>query len=147
GGERQGQAGSTPLLLELRMERGQDRGGSFICFNPIDAARDGFAGYLPPPLDPVDELAMDQLWRLLLIGSSEVMPEVVDHVERQQTQGEHRLDRIEIEGRQMVYPQEGVFRKEVLNAPPFGRGRHGGVRGHGAGGRDEREVRVIGPLL
>src|SRR2546430_16312112 len=47
----------------------------------------------------------------------------------------------------MVYPQEGVFRKEVLNAPPCGIGRHGGVRGHGAGGRDQREVRVIGPLL
>ena len=85
---------------------------------PIDADLDEVAASLYPPLDPVDELAMHQLWRLLLRGSSEVMPAVVDHVERQQTQGEHRLDRMEIEGRQMVDPQEGICRKEVLRGCP-----------------------------
>jgi hypothetical protein len=29
---------------------------------------------------------MDQFWRLLLIGRSEVMPEVVYHMEREETQ-------------------------------------------------------------
>ena len=37
-------------------------------------------------LDPVDELPMDQFRRLLLIGRSEVMPEVVYHMEREETQ-------------------------------------------------------------
>ena len=55
-------------------------------FTPIDADLDEVAASLHPPLDPVDELAMDQLWRLLLLGSSEVMTAMVDHVERQQTQ-------------------------------------------------------------
>ncbi len=88
--------------------------------NPIDADLDEVAASLYPPLDPVDARAMDQLWRLLLIGSSEVMTAVVDHVERQQTQRQHRLDRIEMEGRQRVHPQEGVVRTAVLQAPPFG---------------------------
>ena len=73
-------------LFEFRIEIGQDRCGSCLMCKPIDADLDEVAASLHPPLDPVDELAMDQLWRLLLIGSSEVMTEVVDHVERQQTQ-------------------------------------------------------------
>ena len=73
-------------LVEFRIEIGQDGCGSCLMFKPIDADLDEVAASLPPPLDPVDELAMDQLWRLLLRGSSEVMTEVVDHVERQQTQ-------------------------------------------------------------
>jgi hypothetical protein len=73
-------------LFEFRIEIGQDRCGRCLMCKPIDADLDEVAASLYPPLDPVDELAMDQLWRLLLIGSSEVMPEVVDHVERQQTQ-------------------------------------------------------------
>ena len=72
--------------FELRIEIGQDRCSSCPMCTPIDADRDKVAASLYPPLDTVDELAMDQLWRLLLIGSSEVMTEVVDHVERQQTQ-------------------------------------------------------------
>ena len=72
--------------FEFRIEIGQDRCGRCLMFKPIDADLDDVAASLYPPLDTVDELAMDQFWRLLLIGSSEVMTEVVDHVERQQTQ-------------------------------------------------------------
>ena len=72
-------------LVEFRIEMGQDRCGRCLLCTPIDADRDEGAASRHPPLDPVDALAMEQLWRLLLRGSSEVMTAVVDHVERQQT--------------------------------------------------------------
>ncbi len=40
----------------------------------------------------------------------------------------------------MIDPQEGVFGKEVLDAPAFGVGRHGGVRGHVARQCDQGKV-------
>ena len=73
-------------LFEFRLEMGPERCGSCLMFNPIDADLDAVAASLPPPLAPVDARALAQLWRLLLLGSSEVMTAVVDHVERQQTQ-------------------------------------------------------------
>ena len=75
------------------------------------------------------------------------MTEVVHHMEREETERQHGLNGLEIEGREMVHPQEGVFGKEVFNAPPFGVGRHGGVGGHVARRGDQREVRAITPLL
>ena len=47
----------------------------------------------------------------------------------------------------MVHAQERVLRKEVLNAPPFRVGRHGGVRSHGTSGRDQGEVFAVAALL
>src|SRR5215831_18668498 len=113
----------------------------------VDADLDDVAVQLYPPLDPVDELTMDQFRRLCLIGWPEVMPEVVHHMEGEETQREHGLDRVEIERRQMVHPQKGVLSEEVLNAPAFGIGGHGRVRGHGARWRNEREVLAVSPLL
>ncbi len=67
-----------------------------------------------PSLDPVDELAMDQFRCLLLIGWPEVMSEVVHHMEGEETERQHGLYGVEIEGREMVHPQEGVFSTEGL---------------------------------
>src|SRR6266568_7105105 len=113
---------------------------------PVDIDLDDGATYLYPPLDTVDELPMDQFRRLLLIGRSEVMTEVVHHVERKEPERQHGLDRVEMQGREMVHSQKRVLREEVLNAPPFRIGRHGSVRGHGARRCDEGEVRAVGLL-
>src|SRR2546428_13524836 len=86
---------------------------------------------------------MDQFWRLLLVGWPKVMTEVVHHMEREQTERQHGLDRVEVQRRQVVHPQEGVLGEKVLDPPPFGGGRHGGVRGYVRRGRDQREVRAI----
>ena len=90
---------------------------------------------------------MDQFRRLVLVGGSEVLSEVIHHVECEQTQREHGLDRIEIEGREMVDAQEGILGKEVLNAPTLGIGRHGGGRGHVHGRGDQGEVLAITPFF
>src|SRR6266581_3386691 len=134
-------------IFEFRIEVGQDRRGSRLVLKAVNDDVDDIAAQLHPPLDTVDELAMDQFRRLLLIGRSEVMTEVVHHVEREETERQHGLDRVEIQGWEMVHSQERVLRKEVLNAPPFRVGRHGGVRGHGTGGRDQGEVLAVAALL
>jgi len=73
--------------------------------------------------------------------------EVVHDMEREQTQRQHGLDRIEVEGRQVIYTQEGVFREEVLDASPFGVGGHGRVNGQVARRCDQREIRAVAPFL
>src|SRR6266700_5416384 len=82
---------------------------------------------------------MDQFRRLGLVGRSEVMPKVIHHVEGEEPERQHGLDRVEIEGREVVDSQKGVFGKEILHAPALGIGWHGGVSGHVAGGCDQRK--------
>ncbi len=142
-----GDARINASICEFRIEVGQDRRGSRLVLKAVNDDVDDIAAQLHPPLDTVDELAMDQFRRLLLIGRSEVMTEVVHHMEREETERQHGLDRVEIQGWEMVHAQERVLRKEVLNAPPFRVGRHGGVRGHGTGGRDQGEVLTVAALL
>src|SRR6266403_5381975 len=57
---------------------------------------------------------MDQFRRLGLVGRSEVMPKVIHHVEGEEPERQHGLDRVEIEGREVVDSQKGVFGKEIL---------------------------------
>ena len=86
---------------------------------------------------------MDQFWRLCVVGWPKGMTEVVHHMEREQTERQHGLDRVEVQRRQVVHPQAGVLGEKVLDPPPCGVGRHGGVRGHVRRGRAQREVRAI----
>ncbi len=73
-------------VFEFRIEVGQDRRGSRFVRKAVNDDVDDIAAQLHPPLDTVDELAMDQVRRLLLIGRSEVMTEVVHHVECEETE-------------------------------------------------------------
>ena len=134
-------------LCEFRLEVGQDRRGSRRVLKAVNDAVEDMAAQLHPPLDTVDALAMEQVRRLLLIGRSEVMTEVVHHREREEPERQHGLDRVEMQGWEMVHAQARVCRTEVLHAPPFRGGRHGGVRSHGTGGRDQGEVRAVAALL
>jgi hypothetical protein len=52
----------------------------------VAADLDDVAVQLPPPLDTVDALAMEQFRRLFLLGWPEVMPEVVHHMAGEETQ-------------------------------------------------------------
>src|SRR5712691_9035979 len=114
---------------------------------PVDIDLDDGATYLYPPLDTVDELPMDQFRRLLLIGWSEVMTEVVHHMEGEEPERQRGLDGVEMEGRQLIHPQEGVLGEKVLDPPPLGVGRHSGVRGHVTRRSDEGEILAAWLLL
>jgi len=134
-------------VFEFRIEVGQDRRGSGFVLEPIDTDLDEVAAQLHAPLHPIDELPMDQFRRLSLVGRPEVMPEVVDHMEGEEAQRQHGLDGVEMQGRQVVHPQEGILSEKVFDTPPCGVGRHSDGGSQGVGGRDQREVRAIAPLL
>ena len=57
-----------------------------LVFKPVDADLDQVPTQLHPSLHTIDELAMDQFGSLVLIGGSEVMTEVVNHVEGEETE-------------------------------------------------------------
>ncbi len=130
-------------VCEFRIEVGQDRRGSRLVRKAVDGDLDAIAAPLPPPLDTVDALPMDQCRRLLLRGRSEVMTAVVHHREREEPERQPSLDRVARQGREMVHAQERVLGAAVLKAPPLRRGRHGGVRGHGARRGDAGEGRAV----
>jgi hypothetical protein len=134
-------------VFEFGIKVGPDGCGRRLVLESVDADLDDVAASLHSPLDPIDELPMDQFRRLVLVGGSEVMPKVIHHVEGEEPQRQHGLDRVEMEGREVVSSQEGVFGKEVLNAPALGIDWHGGVSGHVAGGCDQREVLAVTPLF
>ena len=73
-------------VFKFCIEVGQDCRGSSLMLESVDADLDDVAVQLHPPLDTVDELAMDECRRLFLIGWPEVMPEVVHHMEGEETQ-------------------------------------------------------------
>ena len=107
-------------VFEFGIEVAQNRCRRGLMLKPIDMDLDDVATQLHPPLDTVDKFSTDQFRRLLLISWPEVMTEVVQHVEGEETERQHSLDRVQIQGRETVYPEEGVLREEVFNAPPFG---------------------------
>src|SRR5438128_6068093 len=134
-------------IFEFGIEVGQHRCSRGLMLKPVDVDLDNVAAQLHSSLDPVDELPMDQFRRLVPIGWPEVMTKVVHHMQREETERQRGLDRVEIERRQMVHPQESILGEEVLNTPPFGVGWHGRVRSHVAGGCDQREVGAMTSFL
>src|SRR2546427_11805063 len=107
---------------------------------PVDVDLDDVAAQLHSSLDPVDALPMDQFRRLVPIGWPAGMTKVVHPMKREETERQRGLDRVEIERRQMVHPQESILAEEVLTTPPVGVGWHGSVRRHAARGRGWRGV-------
>ena len=71
----------NPSVFEFRIKVGQDGCGCRLVLESVDADFDDVAASLHSPLDPIDELPMDQFRRLGLVGRSEVMPKVIHHVE------------------------------------------------------------------
>jgi len=76
---------------------------------------------------------MDQFWRLVLIGRSEVMTEVVHHMAGEETQRQHGLDGVEDAGKAGGSLQEGVLGEKFSIRHRFGVGRHSGGSGQSVG--------------
>jgi len=72
-------------VFEFRIEVAQNRRRCGLMLKAIDADLDSTAASLHPSLDTVNELAMDEFRRLVLIGRPEIMAEVVHDVESKQT--------------------------------------------------------------
>ena len=71
-----GEARINASIFACRLEVGQDYGGSRLVRKAVDTDLDDSAVQLYPSLDPVDELPMDQFWRLVLrVELSSLMPQ------------------------------------------------------------------------
>ena len=131
----------------LRLEVAQDGRGRRGVLEAVVADCDGIAAAWHPPLPTVDARALSQFRRLRLGGRPQVMPAVVDHMERQQTQRQPGLERSEVQGREVLHPSASVLREAGLDAPACGGGGPGRVRGHGTRRGDQRARRAVAPVL